>query len=612
MRKRIVSLLLGVILCCSLFAGCSLIEHNDEKDARQVIAVIDAIEDTSNGVTYKSETKRIYKSDLISAMNSYAQSYMQNYSLTLQQATERLLEELITRELLSIEAERVLKQGLVEWTQKDTNDKNRSIYSTIDSQLDSIRKEIRGEYDEDTSGGDASNNDSTSATYPTPEAETTEDDYTDYDLDANGKPQYEVKKDANGNPVKEQAVDADGDPMFDDDGNPVMVDVKVPKYIVWKPDKKDYPALHGDENQKSLDREAVQRFVALLKELTANDFKVTDDDRKQFAEDDKKITDAVNRLGWEGVYPMLGGTHYMEYLVGRNAKQSILLSKLQNYIVDGVYVTNEEVADAYSKQLRYQVETYTDNQEAYQSAVSGGNTTLLYLRDDSYFYVKHILLPFSDAQTAAYKAYKADPKNAGKDFKAYRNTQMVNETVVYEHVNGENDLDRPKTVREVFNEIYSTMAPLSVSPYEAERKFDELTYKYNTDSGAFGYGKAYAVKRNDETGHSGYMEEFYDGAMALYNGYKVGQVLPEIVVTDYGVHIMYFSQAIVPGTIRTLGDYLTPGKYETVRSSLESKILSTKQNNAFTSWQNERITYYRENKKVVRTYEKRYKSLYEE
>ena len=59
--------------------------------------------------------------------------------------------------------------------------------------------------------------------------------------------------------------------------------------------------------------------------------------------------------------------------------------------------------------------------------------------------------------------------------------------------------------------------------------------KYNTDTGAFGYGKAYAVKRNDDEGHSGYMEEFYDGAIKLYDEHKVGEVLPEIVVTDYGV-----------------------------------------------------------------------------
>ncbi|WP_251614174.1 hypothetical protein [Pumilibacter muris] len=625
MRKRVVALILGILMSCSLFAGCSLIEHNDDKDARQVIAVINSIEDTSNGVKYTSETKYIYKSDLIRSMNTYAQQYMTNYNLSLKQAAERLLDELITRELLLIEADRIEKQGLIEWTQKDTNEQIRNIYSTVDSQLQTIRKEILGDYDESAPSDDEE--ESSSTTYPVPETEKDEDDKSDYELDKFGNIQYTVKKDKDGNVVQEQAVDSNGYPMYekkkDEDGNevddltkPIMVDVMVPVYKNWyeelKKDESKWPGTRGTEEQKSLDREAVRRFVSLIKELADSDIKATKEDKKKFADDLKKINDVIGNKGAEYVYPMLGETYIMEYLVGESAHQSILINKLRDYIVGDVEVTDEEVVDAYTKQLTYQVETFTNDQSAYQTALSEGNTTMLYMRDDSYFYVKHILLPFSEKQTAALTAYKNDPKNAGKDYRIMRDTQMVNETVVYAHVNGENDLSNPKTVNEVFDEIYGAMALVASNPKEAERKFDELTYKYNTDTGAFGYGKAYAVKRNDDEGHSGYMEEFYDGAIKLYDEHKVGEVLPEIVVTDYGVHIMYFSQAVVPGTIRTLNDYLTPGAYKTVRESFAEVIRSTKENNAFTSWQNERITYYREKPGTVKTYEKRYKSLYED
>lgn len=625
MRKRVVALILGILMSCSLFAGCSLIEHNDDKDARQVIAVINSIEDTSNGVKYTSETKYIYKSDLIRSMNTYAQQYMTNYNLSLKQAAERLLDELITRELLLIEADRIEKQGLIEWTQKDTNEQIRNIYSTVDSQLQTIRKEILGDYDESAPSDDEE--ESSSTTYPVPETEKDEDDKSDYELDKFGNIQYTVKKDKDGNVVQEQAVDSNGYPMYekkkDEDGNevddltkPIMVDVMVPVYKNWyeelKKDESKWPGTRGTEEQKSLDREAVRRFVSLIKELADSDIKATKEDKAKFADDLKKINDVISNKGAEYVYPMLGETYIMEYLVGESAHQSILINKLRDYIVGDVEVTDEEVVDAYTKQLTYQVETFTNDQSAYQTALSEGNTTMLYMRDDSYFYVKHILLPFSEKQTAALTAYKNDPKNAGKDYRIMRDTQMVNETVVYAHVNGENDLSNPKTVNEVFDEIYGAMALVASNPKEAERKFDELTYKYNTDTGAFGYGKAYAVKRNDDEGHSGYMEEFYDGAIKLYDEHKVGEVLPEIVVTDYGVHIMYFSQAVVPGTIRTLNDYLTPGAYKTVRESFAEVIRSTKENNAFTSWQNERITYYREKPGTVKTYEKRYKSLYED
>lgn len=203
MRKRVVALILGILMSCSLFAGCSLIEHNDDKDARQVIAVINSIEDTSNGVKYTSETKYIYKSDLIRSMNTYAQQYMTNYNLSLKQAAERLLDELITRELLLIEADRIEKQGLIEWTQKDTNEQIRNIYSTVDSQLQTIRKEILGDYDESAPSDDEE--ESSSTTYPVPETEKDEDDKSDYELDKFGNIQYTVKKDKDGNVVQEQA-----------------------------------------------------------------------------------------------------------------------------------------------------------------------------------------------------------------------------------------------------------------------------------------------------------------------------------------------------------------------------------------------------------------------
>lgn len=606
-----------IALCGSLFAGCALFEHNDEKDARQVIAVIDSIDekDAAGNVVYKSGTRNIYKSDLISAMNSYAQQYMQNYGLSLQATTERLLDELVTRELLLIEAERLLAIDKIEWTRRDTNEQNRQIYSAIDNLLTNIKNNILSNYGESSEAA-ADETPSTETTYPVPDAETTDDDYTDYEIDDNGNIVYEEKKDKDGNTVYEPKKDANGEIELDDDGNVVYTTtpVMVPKYTVWEPSEADYPCIYGDEDLKSLEREAMRQLVTRIEELADADFKASNGDRDKFAADKKKIDDTINKNGIESVYPMLGETHLMQYLVGEGAKETILINKLQDYITDGVNVSEDEVIGAYTTDLATQRASYDADASAYQTAVSGDATKVLYYLDDSYFFVKHILLPFSDEQTAALNAYKADPKNFGKDYKVMRDSQMVAETVVYPHVDGEDDKTNPKTVDEVFEEISSAMARVASSPKEAERLFDEYTYKYNTDSGAFGHGKAYAVKRNDDEGHSGYMEEFYDGAMELYNGdeYAEGSLLSHYVVTDYGVHIMYLSKTVTPGTILSLDSPLTHAAYQTVRETYEETIRSSKENTAFQNWQNERITYYREKANVVHKYAKRYKSLYED
>lgn len=643
MRKKIFSLILGAILSFSVLAGCSLIEHNDEKDMQQVVAVIDSIKDTDSisKITYKSSAVNIYKSELVSAVNTYGGSYIQN-GLTAEAATDRLLDELVTRELLIVEAERLLRQEKIEWTKADDNAYKKYVYSAIDNQLNSIRNNVLTDFGE-TVGSDSEEEEKKETTYPVPDTETGDEDYSDYDFDANGNIQYVPKlkyrwdencniildkdgnpataevteevKDGNGEAILVPKLDENGNEVKDEEGNTVMVPMtrvaETPKLKVWEPEKYDWPAMYGTEKEKSRDRETVRRFISYIKDLVNADFRVTDADKAEFEKDDKEINKVINEQGIEYVYPMLWKTHYMEYLAGVSAYESILINKLQDFIVGSVKVTDEEIVNAYNSELTTQKETYENDQSAYQSAISGGSVTVLYLRDDSYFFVKHILLPFSDAQKAAFEAYKADPKNAGKDFDVYRDN-MVNAIVAYPHKDGEDDLNRPMSVNQIFNAVKSEMSSLKVSAREAERKFDELIYLYSTDPGSFGAGKAYAVKRDDEKEFSGYMEEFYRGAMELYNqGYKEGEVLPHYVVTDYGVHIMYLAQKIERG-IRYLNDYLTPGEYRTVRDTFEETIRTSKENKEFTSWQNDRINYYRERANVVHTYKDRYKSIYEE
>lgn len=656
MRKRIICSILSLVLCFSLLCGCALIEHNDQEDARQVIVTIDNITETLNGKTYESGKREIRKSQLNSLMNNYGQAYMQNYGYTAEQVVDLFVDQLITRELLLIEAYRLKFHGFIEWTQADENDKVKAVYSSIDSRLVTITNEITNSFGE-PSAPDEEEELSTETTYPTPdplpeEAGEEQSEYYKYDeygdivmidkKDEKGETVYEQSKDHKGNllytaatgetvyeSLEYKGLDANGDPLYDTvyfnlsgvkvkapgDVTPIMEAVKVPDYIVWAPDESSYPGLYGTEAEKSLQREAMRRFISDIKEMAEESLKFENDAEQKkwkplFKEDDAAIDAVINSSkGIEGVYPMIGGTNYIDYLVGKSAEESVMLTKLQEYIVGTVDVSDDEVTAEYQNRLEYQRRTYTSDYSAYQTAATGDDT-VLYTPDASYFYVKHILLPFSDEQTAYLTEYKNSPANAGKDYKVMRDSQMVNETVVYPHKHGENDMTQPKTVADVYNEIVSAMAPLASSPKLAERKFDELTYKYNTDPGAFGYGKSYAVQYGDDDGHSGYMEEFYYGAMELYDEYEEGSVLPKLVVTDYGVHIMYLARKTSTGKILGLDDYLTYGAYSLVRDTIAETIRSTKENNAFDSWSAERITYYQDNEKVVHIHEKKFENLY--
>ena len=152
----------------------------------------------------------------------------------------------------------------------------------------------------------------------------------------------------------------------------------------------------------------------------------------------------------------------------------------------------------------------------------------------------------------------------------------------------------------------------SLSGQDAERRFESLIFKYNTDPGIFnnvnGYGMQYTPK--DLTA-SGYMPEFTQAAFDLYKQKVLGAT--KEAITDYGVHVLMLSSIVEYGT-RELGDYTSvfkDGLHDTTyQQALEKELLTKKKSEAFTNYQNQILKQLsREWEAQITLYEKRYKSL---
>ena len=99
MKKKVTGLLMCMmLLCMSLFAGCSLVEPNYKDYYNQAVAVI---EDKETG-----EKIEISKKDLISAYQSYGYSYEQYYSYSREEALKETLNTLENRYITINVAER--------------------------------------------------------------------------------------------------------------------------------------------------------------------------------------------------------------------------------------------------------------------------------------------------------------------------------------------------------------------------------------------------------------------------------------------------------------------------------------------------------------------------
>lgn len=579
MLKRLLSVILTLLMICPLVA-CNMFEHNYEKDYKQVIAVIKKFDEKS-GFSYPG--KNIYKYELINTLNANISSIQQAGGLTAEM-TDTLLKQLVTRELVLIDFDRQLAVGEMKWrdTDEDRTDSNKVLelaYNMIDSKIKEFKTATLKEKGYDTSEF----NDTVASTEPIS---------TTY-------------------PIKEEEKDDEEE---------------LPQTEVYTLDKAHWPGFYGDEDDKSLGREAMRRFLADLKNNREEDYRVTKEDKKKFKDDDALVEKIINEQGIEYVYPRLNELYYIQMTYMKSAVEQVKIDKIKNKI-EKVTVSDTEVEDEYkalysSQETAYKpiISQQTGNVDisAYNKAMDDGTVNVLYHPSSNYFYVKHILLPFSDAQRNQVTQYgKSAAKPTAIDIKNYRN-ELVKEIVVYPHKNGENDYSKPTTVDKVFSEVKSAMASAEKSGNvkDAERIFDDLIYKYNTDSGIFNNPKGYAEVVNLDGAQEKYMPEFATAARDLYNNYKVGQVLPTYAVTEYGVHIMYFASKTT-GSIANpkkveIMDYQTPGEYKTIFEILKYELTTTKTDTAYTNWENKTVSVYLNEKKVYEKFEKRYKDLYGE
>lgn len=576
MLKRILVTILTFVLTASLLLGCSFFSHDDERDMQQEVAVVESYDITGtvlndDGVgrdyTYTTQKKIIYKRDLLEYVNSNASSLSSSFSGDPEGLYKYCVRMLINIELVTNEVDALIASDQVEWGITQHNAIRSSLYNIVDNTLLSLKNNIldeRGQQqiasiDEDTS--------TASTTYP----------------------------------VKPEATD-------DADDEDAVAETKI-----WEPDRVSWPGVNGNSDERSLGREAMNRYIALIKSRVANDFRLDKPDRKWLKDkidnEIKAIDKLIDTRGIEAVYPVIANYSYpmnesssefgyiMYYLSGENLERSQKINAMQNYLTDRVTVKYDEVAQSYSTLLNEQRSQYSVDISAYDTAMTDGSTTVLYHANNNYFYVKHILLPFSDEQTAALKEFKnrADIKNLQEkeqkakidDYRAW----LADSIVCYPHVDGENDTTRPMSVNDVLSHVRSVMTPLAGSVKSANEAFNDLIYLYNTDPGAFDNDQGYIVKYELAAGESEtYMQEFADAAREMRRTIAVGQVYAEPVITDYGVHIMYLSSVPQKGVV-SLYDATTPNGEKTYYDVLEEPIKTARENASFTDWQSNILIY---------------------
>lgn len=595
MLKRIFVVILTFALTACMLLGCSFFSHDTERDMQQQVAVVNSykitntvLNDKGVGKEYEYTTKKktIYKRDLIEYVNNNASSLSSSFSGNAEGLYKYAVRMLISVELVTNEVDALIDSNQIEWGVTQQNEIRRGLYDIVDNTLLTLKNNILDERGLEQIATPDSNTSSESTTYP----------------------------------VKPDEVDNAGD---DEPKNEVEV---------WAPEKATWPGVSGNSDERSLDREAMNRFIALIKSRVKDDFRLDKPDRKwlknKINAEIKAIEKLIDTQGIEAVYPKIGDYSYpmtesksefgyiMYYLSGENLERSQKITAMQNHLTESVTVKYDEVVKSYEALLNEQRNAYDEDVSKYDSAMSDGSTTVLYHANNNYFYVKHILLPFSDEQTAALTEYKNRPdiKNLHDDIKKEKVEEyrewLADAIVCYPHLNGENDTTKPMSVDDVMAHVRSVMTPLAGNVKRANDAFNDLIYLYGTDPGAFGNDKGYVVKnRLDEGESETYRQEFADAAREMRKTLEVGRVYEKKVITDYGVHIMYLASVPHKGAV-DLYDVTSPNGSQTYYDLLEEPIKTSRENASYTEWQNNVFTY--NYKKHSKSFTENFSDLWED
>lgn len=503
MKKKFTGILVCLLmLCMSLFAGCNLVETDNNKVYNAVVAEIYNKDNT--------KVAEITNRDLISGYQSYGANLVSYYGYTMNEAVNATLKQLENRKITINTAENLFEidskgKGLT------TLEKN-YLYDTT---VQSLKDNLKSYYDEIVE-------------------EKTEETAEEND-----------NKTFNGY-VKNAEL------TTDEEGN----------YVVSKVDKKDglledyrHTGANRDFNNAEDKSLIYENFV---KSLYNEDF----EEAYQNYYSDLKTAETGLKLStkskdvFEREIDRLYKINYENYVVQKYSESFLSSSDVSN-------VTVNDILSLYSSKVRADYASYVLEQStSYSDDVSDNLQDVYYFKNDEnsnkYFTVANILFQFDDNQQSKYNDLSAKLENnngqSGNDTtleeidSLYAQIEPVirqynNITGEYEVIENTYDLSVEDIIEQKI-EIELKTAQTTGSVNLIGDTINDLIYRYNEDPGMFNATVPYVIGVDSEgKAVSSFVEEFNDAGLKLYDNGK-GQVGDVAVCrSQYGIHVLVYTGA---------------------------------------------------------------------
>ncbi|MBR6706637.1 MAG: peptidylprolyl isomerase [Clostridia bacterium] len=271
-----------------------------------------------------------------------------------------------------------------------------------------------------------------------------------------------------------------------------------------------------------------------------------------------------------------------------SAKEDKLIEKITEYTHKDVTVTEEDLQAKLEELAAANKTTYDADPAAYGTAVNNG--TAVYYAPEGYRYVKHILIQFTEEDTAAVSAAstalstaKTTADSAASALASAQSAldaaaEDADKTALQAAVDeAQASLDTANADLEAATAAHDSAIAAATANIQAKADevyalvtkegadFDTLMAQYGEDPGmkrAPAMTDGYAVCAT-----SSFVPEFLEASLGLE---KVGDISGE-VVTDYGIHIIKYVGDIPTGVVAL----------DTVREALTGTLTTEKENAAY-------------------------------
>lgn len=516
LTKLIISLSLCLVMCVSVFAGCTLVTTDMSRYYSQVVASLE----------YESGEKiEITKRDLSVAVANYSETY-QSYGLEGEEAVKQILESVINEKLVIRASENMAKEqnnGEI-LTTKEKTYLWELTFETIEDNIISYYNQISGIEEEDSSSTESED-----------DTVITQNGYEDLvSLQMDGQGGYTLTLNSTASTAVEDHTFWNGEDRDLTTQNDLDVLYRnVVNYVTQNP----------------VYAQGYSRYLSEAKR-SEEGMGLSTDNESVFKREIQRV--------YEVLYNAFMIDKYQEMNQANNASVTI------NNILE---LYESRVISDYDKYVTEQASTYEEDVLEDVSSIHYFKPT-----GTQFFYVSHILAEFSDTDQATYDECQRVLDGTSTKYTVGEAEAIIEglysnlSFVVREPAKDENgniirnedggvtwtETGETKPVSAVMSEIELKLSTAGDNELLKAQYFDEFIYKYNADPGIMNAERNYVIgvdystpdteNGTSYTAHSSMVESFTNAAIELYaNGSaKIGDLYAQPIRSDYGIHIMIY------------------------------------------------------------------------